>query len=109
MGSGTTPSAGDKERFILTNSEELNFQIKYNRSRLRICRSWVINFFLIAVASAVWAYTWKPSALVLLPLLSLFLASISFLAWFKLSKDYYTNIQASYTYLIEDKLKSPHE
>ena len=100
----TSPSADDRERYILTNSEELSIQITYNRSRLRVCRSWIINFSLIAAASAIWGDASKLKTPILLPILSLSLAVITFLVWLKLSKDYYINIQASYEFLAESIL-----
>jgi hypothetical protein len=105
------PSISDKEKFILTHSERLSFQLNYNRSRLRVCRSWCINFLLIAVASGIWAYTSKLSYTFFLSVLNLALAIASVLTWRKLVKDYYLSVQSSYTFLVEQKepKKTPGE
>jgi len=42
------------EKFIRANSEALAAKIDYNRSRLRICRSWILHFFLIGIGFLVW-------------------------------------------------------
>jgi len=42
------------ERQILVSSEPLGRQIQYNRSRLRICRAWALNAFLILLAFIAW-------------------------------------------------------
>jgi hypothetical protein len=97
--SGSSPTTQAQERFILTNSELLRDQIIYNRSRLRICRSWVINFILIAFSSAIWSYVTKLYNAFILSLLGVIFALVTFWVWRKLSEDYYYNIKASYEYL----------
>jgi hypothetical protein len=99
----STPSLNEMEKFVLTNSEKLGLQVSYNRSRLRICRSWCINFFLIGVTTGIWAYSSNLKAPFFLPLLSLFLTAAAFQTWRKLVKDYFISIQTSYTFLIEQK------
>ncbi len=37
-------------RLILTHSERLSDLLEYGRSRMRICRGWAVNWFLIALA-----------------------------------------------------------
>lgn len=46
--------AMELEKFIRANSESLAKKIDYNRSRLRICRAWVIHFLLIGIAFSCW-------------------------------------------------------
>jgi hypothetical protein len=92
-------SVEDKERFILLTSEALSLQLTYNRSRMRICRSWTINFLLIAIASGLWAMRVNLTPSLFLPALSLVLAVLSMFVWLKLSRDYYINVEKSYTYL----------
>lgn len=42
------------EKFIRANSEALARKIDYNRSRLRICRAWILHFLLIGVGFSCW-------------------------------------------------------
>lgn len=101
-GSGASPTS-DRERFVLTNSEVLRDQIIYNRSRLRLCRSWIINFILIALSSAIWGYAVEQYNSFVLTLLGVTFALLTFWTWRKLSEDYYTNVKESYEYLINTR------
>ncbi len=42
------------EKFIRSRSQSLAGKIDYNRSRLRICRAWVLHFFLIGISFVCW-------------------------------------------------------
>ncbi len=42
------------EKYIRARSEALGNKIDYNRSRLRICRAWVVHFLLIALGVLFW-------------------------------------------------------
>src|SRR6185436_18338089 len=44
FGKDVTPSVSEREKYVLVTSLPLREQILYNRSRLRICRSWILNF-----------------------------------------------------------------
>jgi hypothetical protein len=44
------------DKFIRANSESLASKIDYNRSRLRICRAWVLHFVLIGIGFTWWNY-----------------------------------------------------
>lgn len=44
------------EKFIRAKSESLASKIDYNRSRLRICRAWVLHFILIGIGFTWWNY-----------------------------------------------------
>ena len=44
------------EKFIRTKSDVLASKIDYNRSRLRICRAWVVHFVLIAASLTWWHF-----------------------------------------------------
>ena len=46
----------EMEKFIRANSESLASKIDYNRSRLRICRAWILHFALIGVGFTWWNY-----------------------------------------------------
>ena len=94
-----TMSASMKERYILTNSEELSAQITYNRSRLRVCRSWIINFLLIAISSGIWGFSISLSQYILFPLTCIILAIVTFSVWIKLAEDYYENIEQTFAFL----------
>jgi hypothetical protein len=99
VGSQESPHIKDKELYVLTNSKELGLQINYNRSRLRICRSWIINFILIAISSALWGYSSNPSTAFYLPVAIFLLGLATFFVWSRLVVDHYRNIQTSYNYL----------
>lgn len=106
---GKEPSSlfGDKTRFILAQSEELSRQMAYNRSRLRVCRSWSINFLLMAVTAGMWVYRANALSLLPLPLISLALALAALITWRNLAIDYYRNVQSSYAFLKEGDLADP--
>jgi uncharacterized membrane protein YciS (DUF1049 family) len=42
------------DKFIRSQSQSLAGKIDYNRSRLRICRAWVLHFLLIGISFACW-------------------------------------------------------
>src|SRR5215831_14494516 len=42
------------ENLIKTSSETLGKEIEYNRSRLRICRSWALNLLFASIAFEIW-------------------------------------------------------
>lgn len=44
------------EKFIRAKSDSLASKIDYNRSRLRICRAWVLHFILIGIGFTWWNY-----------------------------------------------------
>jgi D-alanyl-lipoteichoic acid acyltransferase DltB (MBOAT superfamily) len=94
-----SPPIRDQEMYVVTNSNELGLQINYNRSRLRICRSWIINFILIAISSALWGYSFDPGTALYLPIASLLLSLATLFIWSRLVIDHYRNIQTSYNYL----------
>jgi hypothetical protein len=75
----------------------------YNRSRLRVCRAWSFNFFLMGVTAGIWVYSANKVSLLPLPLISMGLAVAALITWRKLAIDYYRNVQSSYTFLkVED-------
>jgi hypothetical protein len=50
-------SLEDAERLICDRSERLWNTCTYNRSRLRICRAWTLNFALIGIGYMVWNFS----------------------------------------------------
>src|SRR5215475_13314350 len=54
LGKSGLPAARVIEKYILLNSDKLAYQILYNRSRLRVCRAWILNFALITLAFTGW-------------------------------------------------------
>lgn len=100
LGEDPEPPVEDRERFILVQSSALRDQILYNRSRLRICRAWMLNFFLICLFSEIWAlqiYSW---ALNPISLTALGLAALTAFTANTLVRDHYRNIRASYDFLL---------
>ena len=90
-------------------SETLGRQIQYNRSRLRICRAWVLNVFLASIAFVVWNA--RVGAVPFFPALILVgtgLAVCLLLGWTAraLSRDHYINVLDSYYFL---KKREPNE
>jgi hypothetical protein len=92
----------EMERDVLVSSEVLARQVQYNRSRLRICRAWVVNALLISVAFVVWNV--RVGVVPLLP--SLVAVGVGFsvcilMAWATraLVRDHYKNVLGSYEFL----------
>ena len=88
--------------FIAHSSERLSSKIDYNRSRLRLCRSWILNFLLITISIIVYLICIKTKhsgTLVVVSVVSLILCISSYAIWSILSKDYYINIISSYNNL----------
>ena len=96
------PSVEDRERLVLEGSANLHQQIVYNRSRLRICRSWILNFALIGVCAGAWAIQQRAGTIALLALAGLLLACLTAVTANLLARDHYRNIRQSYDFLIRD-------
>lgn len=97
------PSVDDRERFILVNSSSLREQILYNRSRLRICRSWILNFALIGAFAGIWAIQQRTWAIALFSLGALVLSLLTAYTAHTLARDHYNNIRFSYEFLVRNK------
>ena len=97
----------DLEDYILESSKTLGSKIYYNQNRLAICRSWTVNFFMIAITFFIWNlridFISTLHAL-FLSLLLMALAVLSFFAWNSFSKDNCKNILQSYHSLKSMKL-----
>lgn len=95
-----------RERYILVNSEPLARQIQYNRSRLRICRSWTLNILLTLLTFLVWNL--RVGAVQLAPCLAVIAVGcmicvlVATVAWI-LSADCEKNLRDSYKFLRERK------
>ncbi len=94
--------AQEMERYILVSSDALGKQTQYNRSRLRICRAWVVNALLIVLAFMIWdvhvgSLPFVPS----LALVVIGLAVCVVMAWTvrALLRDHYKNLLGSYDFL----------
>ncbi len=92
------------ERYVLTHSEPLARQIQYNRSRLRICRAWLINTLLILVAYLAWYWRTRVASLDLTLLftggIALALLLLGLTVW-SLMRDHYINVLRSHEFLIK--------
>lgn len=97
------PSVEDRETFVLVTSQPLREQIVYNRSRLRICRSWVLNFALMAVFSGIWAIQQTAWSIAAIAFSGLTLSCLAAYVAHSLARDYYTNIRQSYNFLMKNK------
>lgn len=93
-------------RHISTNADALKQQIIYNRSRIRICRSWIINFGLISIFFVIWGIRVKfldISQVFFLGVIGLSFCCFSIFTFLTLIRDYYKNIQDSYNFLTQEK------
>jgi hypothetical protein len=97
------PAVEAIERLIMIRAAPLAEQIQYNRSRLRICRAWTLNFLLICLAFTCWELR---AAVVGPGEWGLFAATVILLAlgaaWVTnlLSRDHYTNLRETYEFLV---------
>lgn len=103
FGDDQEPSVEEREAYILVTSQPLHEQIVYNRSRLRICRSWVLNFALIAVFSGIWAIQQTAWSIAAIAFSGLTLSCLAAYVAYTLARDYYTNIRQSYDFLMKHK------
>ena len=92
----------DAERVICSKSERLWNTCVYNRSRLRICRAWTLNFALLAITYAVWnarvhAHPWEHSTAIIL--VALVLCALAACATVRLNRDYYIQIEGVFRLL----------
>jgi hypothetical protein len=102
LGKSGLPTGRMIERHILVSSDQLASQILYNRSRLRVCRAWILNFALITLVFTVWNLRVRVlSASQWLPLVMLGIVLGFLTAWtaLTLSRDHYKNIGESYEFL----------
>ena len=98
-----TPSVDDKERYILVNSASLREQILYNRSRLRISRSWILNFALIGIFSGIWMVQQRAWVIVPISVSAFVLSFLTAVTARALSRDHCNNIRYSYEFLVSEK------
>jgi hypothetical protein len=103
FGHDQEPSIEDRETFVLVTSSPLREQIVYNRSRLRICRSWVLNFALIAIFSGILAIQQSAWTIAAIALSGLALSCLTAYVARALVRDYYANIRHSYDFLTKNK------
>lgn len=103
FGMDQDPSAEDKEKFVLVSSSSLREQIVYNRSRLRICRSWILNFALTGVCAGAWAIQQQAWTIAALALSGLALSGLTAYTANLLARDHYVNIGRSYDFLTRSK------
>jgi hypothetical protein len=103
------PEAETVERYIHVRSGVLGKQIQYNRSRLRICRAWVLNAVLILLGLIVWnPRISRMTAGPYLFLLGIGIVAAPLLAWttWTLSQDHCNNLRDSYLFLQKHARKS---
>lgn len=103
FGENPNPSVDDRERFILVKSSSLREQILYNRSRLRICRSWILNFALISALSSAWALQQAAWGIALISLGALLLCFLTAYTANSLARDHCNNIRYSYEFLTKNE------
>ncbi|MCW5206608.1 hypothetical protein VU08_06735 [Desulfobulbus sp. F5] len=104
--SACCPPANSIEKIVSDSSIHLKSMIDYNRSRGRICRSWYINFLLIAATFLAWQIRTRQVSILSLqatPCILFTLAIISCMVGDELEKDHYNNIKHSYDYICNYK------
>jgi xanthine/uracil permease len=99
FGEDPQPSPEDRERYVHARGSALGDQILYNRSRLRICRAWTLNFALIALGSWIWGVQQQLWSITLVATTSLVLCCISGVTANSLVRDHWRNVRASYEFL----------
>ena len=105
FGRDSAPSPEDKERYVILKGDKFRSQITYNRSRLRICRSWSINFLFISMALLLWQLRngyFNKYQLILLLSAILLMAILCYYVTSMLSVDHFLNIQNTYKFLNEN-------
>ncbi len=95
-------------RNILTKSERLSELLEYGRSRLRICRGWVLNAFVILVSFNVFVWArlreWSGARglSILVSALLLILAAGCWYSWWSLSAAEYRKVKGQSEYLMSE-------
>jgi len=92
--------------FITHGSAHMKEQMMYNRTRLRLCRSWILNFLLISVSLLIYNllhFANDPKITWALSFLALMFCLIAFFVWKTLARDYYVNIKSNFDLLKEGK------
>ncbi len=98
--------------FIYTRSDALRDLFEYSRSRLRICRGWALNSFLILITLNVFVWSrvtpedvrFKVSMFG--TIFFLFLGMGAWRAWHRLVGNEYKRLHEQYTYLNDQKRKA---
>jgi len=98
-------------RTLVTDFPELWAQIDYGRSRLRICRGWIVNSGFLLAASVIF-YLWREPAFIAMwqfifvCVFFLVLGLASFLTWKKLNLSEYNKIKRQGAWALEQSGKS---
>jgi len=90
------------ERSVTNGSENLARDLYYTRSRLRICRAWVLNGVLITVLFLVWGQAKRQLNLtqtLAIGVAGAVFVGCSFWALRQFMIDYYRNLRCSYEFL----------
>lgn len=96
------------EKFIRANSEPLATKIDYNRSRLRICRSWVLHFVLIGIGFLVWNARTKVVNLkktIVLVVIDIIFVLLTLQTTIRLAEDHQKDLFESFNIIMESKKK----
>jgi len=100
------------ERIVMTEHDNLNYEVHYNRTRMRICRAWFLNFILIGMSLFIWQSRVKqisPFWLFLVVAILFSLSAVSYWAGNRLEEDHLKNIEQSYIYIREKRCESVKE
>jgi hypothetical protein len=99
------------EKYIRNHSAPLAAKVDYNRSRLRICRAWVIHFFLLGPAFFFWNsrlhFVSTRSAFAFIVLTIAMSAMTLWTTWL-LCKDHQRDIAESFEVVYDEHKTMPH-
>lgn len=101
-GKNAEADVGPVIRLVMHHSGQLKDKIHYTRTRLRLCRSWIVNFSLICLSLALALFSGldeHQNLLLALLFLSLLLSVACYFVWKRLAIDYYIDIKSSYDLL----------
>jgi len=109
LGERAAESFSHLRSFVLAKSPYLSTDLDYLRSRLRIMRSSIINFGLLAITGAMFIWSRVPASIntrytaaATAFLLALILSSLSYYAWRASSITYYLRLQTAFALLPDD-------
>lgn len=92
---------------VYSDAEPLKDLFEYTRSRMRICRSWMIDWLMISITFPFYIYsnnlvTKKITFIIFFSTVFFLLSLITFYSWKKLTRTFYMRLTKSYA-LIKDK------
>ncbi|MCI5211720.1 MAG: hypothetical protein D3910_23725 [Candidatus Electrothrix sp. ATG2] len=94
------------ERVVTEQSANFMRKVEYNRSRLRIARSWSVNFLLIGISFIIWHANVQKISVSQAICIGVMLFSLTLISlWVSkmLQEDHYNNLRDSYYFVMSQK------